>query len=106
MTTTWMARRIVTAGGIASGMEMGFHLLRRAGFDEAACIMEDKAAYDLYRNDVGYAGAREPHTKSCSFQAGTGGVARIIHGSSVWPAARIIHGRAFGRPDEPPAPNA
>jgi hypothetical protein len=29
------AGRIVTAGGIASGMEMGFHLLRRAGYDEA-----------------------------------------------------------------------
>src|SRR5437763_10313250 len=26
--------RIVTAGGIASGMDMGFHLLRRAGYDE------------------------------------------------------------------------
>ena len=25
---------IVTAGGIASGMELGFHLLRRAGYDE------------------------------------------------------------------------
>jgi transcriptional regulator GlxA family with amidase domain len=29
------AGRIVTAGGITSGMEMGFHLLRRAGWDEA-----------------------------------------------------------------------
>lgn len=29
------AGRIITAGGIASGMEMGFHLLRRAGYDEA-----------------------------------------------------------------------
>src|SRR5919112_975022 len=27
------AGRIVTAGGITSGMEMGFHLLRRAGYD-------------------------------------------------------------------------
>jgi transcriptional regulator GlxA family with amidase domain len=27
--------RIVTAGGIASGMEMGFHLLRRAGYEES-----------------------------------------------------------------------
>src|SRR5215216_5739218 len=26
------AGRIITAGGIASGMEMGFHLLRRAGY--------------------------------------------------------------------------
>src|SRR5881398_2844082 len=26
--------RMVTAGGIASGMEMGFHLLRRAGYEE------------------------------------------------------------------------
>jgi len=51
------AGRMVSAGGIASGMEMGFHLLRRAGYDEAfiddvARVMEYKAAYDLYRNDI------------------------------------------------------
>ena len=50
------AGRIVTAGGITSGMEMGFHLLRRAGWDEAliaevARVMEYSAAYDLYRDD-------------------------------------------------------
>ncbi len=50
------AGRIVTAGGIASGMEMGFYLLERAGYPpeflgEAARIMEYGAAYDLYRND-------------------------------------------------------
>ncbi|MEX1059907.1 MAG: DJ-1/PfpI family protein [Methyloceanibacter sp.] len=54
------AGRIVTAGGIASGMEMGFHLLRRAGYDEnfiseVARVMEYKAAYDLYRDDIEYA---------------------------------------------------
>jgi transcriptional regulator GlxA family with amidase domain len=48
---------IITAGGIALGMKMGFHLLRRAVFDEAligdvARVMESKAAYDLYRDDV------------------------------------------------------
>ena len=53
------AGRIVTAGGIASGMEMGFHLLRRAGYDEnfiaeVARVMEYKAAYDLYRDDIEY----------------------------------------------------
>ncbi|QDX94570.1 DJ-1/PfpI family protein [Brevibacterium sp. JNUCC-42] len=51
--------RIVTAGGIASGMEMGFHLLRRAGYDETfisevARVMEYKAAYDNYKNDIEY----------------------------------------------------
>ena len=51
------AGRIVTAGGIASGMEMGFHLLRRAGYDaelvaEVARVMEYSAAYDLYRDDI------------------------------------------------------
>jgi transcriptional regulator GlxA family with amidase domain len=51
------AGRIVTAGGITSGMEMGFHLLRRAGWDEAliaevARVMEYSAAYDVYRADV------------------------------------------------------
>jgi transcriptional regulator GlxA family with amidase domain len=51
------AGRIITAGGITSGMEMGFHLLRRAGYDEqfvaeVARIMEYSAAYALYRNDL------------------------------------------------------
>jgi transcriptional regulator GlxA family with amidase domain len=50
------AGRIVTAGGITSGMEMGFHLLRRAGKDEAfvaevARVMEYTRAYELYRDD-------------------------------------------------------
>ena len=54
------AGRIVTAGGIASGMEMGFHLLRRAGYDDAliaevARVMEYSAAWDVYRDDVEYA---------------------------------------------------
>ena len=49
--------RIITAGGIASGMEMGFHLLRRAGFNEdliseVARVMEYADAYALYRDDV------------------------------------------------------
>jgi transcriptional regulator GlxA family with amidase domain len=51
------AGRIVTAGGIASGMEMGFHLLRRAGYSDAFCaevarVMEYQKAYELYRNDI------------------------------------------------------
>lgn len=51
------AGRIVTAGGITSGMEMGFHLLRRAGYgdefiNEVARVMEYAAAYDLYRDDL------------------------------------------------------
>ena len=50
------AGRIITAGGITSGMEMGLHLLRRAGWEEAAIaevarVMEYSAAYDLYRDD-------------------------------------------------------
>jgi transcriptional regulator GlxA family with amidase domain len=49
--------RIVTAGGIASGMELGFHLLRRAGYDEGfisevARVMEYREAYNLYRGDL------------------------------------------------------
>jgi transcriptional regulator GlxA family with amidase domain len=55
------AGRIITAGGITSGMEMGFHLLRRAGWDEAviaevARVMEYSAAYDAYRDDRETAG--------------------------------------------------
>ncbi len=51
------AGRIVTAGGITSGMEMGFHLLRRAGYDEGfvaevARVMEYSDAYRLYREDL------------------------------------------------------
>ena len=50
------AGRIVTGGGITAGMEMGFHLLRRAGYDEAlldevARVMEYATAYDAYRDD-------------------------------------------------------
>jgi transcriptional regulator GlxA family with amidase domain len=48
--------RIVTAGGITSGMEMGFHLLRRAGHDdkfiaEVARVMEYSKAWELYKDD-------------------------------------------------------
>ena len=51
------AGRIITAGGIASGMELGFHLLRRAGHDEdliteIARVMEYQDAYALYRDDL------------------------------------------------------
>jgi transcriptional regulator GlxA family with amidase domain len=50
------AGRIITAAGISSGMELGFHLLRRAGYDEhfiaeVARTMEYSKAYELYRND-------------------------------------------------------
>lgn len=49
--------RIITAGGIASGMELGLHLLRRAGYDESfisdvARIMEYDKAYHVYRSDI------------------------------------------------------
>ena len=54
------AGRIVTAGGITSGMEMGFHLLRRAGYPEdivaeVARVMEYSAAYAAYKDDVEHA---------------------------------------------------
>ena len=57
------AGRIITAGGITSGMEMGFHLLRRAGYDEqfiseVARVMEYSKAYEVYRNDVELAAER------------------------------------------------
>jgi transcriptional regulator GlxA family with amidase domain len=50
------AGRVITAGGIASGMELGFHLLRRAGYaekliDDVARVMEYTAAYDVYKHD-------------------------------------------------------
>jgi hypothetical protein len=42
-------------------MEMGFHLLRRAGYDEGfvgevARVMEYTAAYEVYREDVDSSG--------------------------------------------------
>ena len=51
------AGRVITAGGIASGMELGFHLLRRAGYaegliDEVARVMEYQQGYKLYRDDL------------------------------------------------------
>lgn len=51
------AGRVVTAGGISSGMELGFHLLRRAGYEEpfvaeVARVMEYTRAYEAYRDDV------------------------------------------------------
>lgn len=54
------AGRIITAGGISAGMEMGFHLLRRAGYDDpfiddVARVMEYQRAYALYRHDIEYA---------------------------------------------------
>jgi transcriptional regulator GlxA family with amidase domain len=57
------AGRMITAGGITSGMEMGFHLLRRAGYgeefvSEVARVMEYGAAYALYRDDRFEAGAQ------------------------------------------------
>jgi transcriptional regulator GlxA family with amidase domain len=57
------AGRIITAGGITSGMEIGFHLLRRAGYDEqftseVARVMEYTKAYELYRGDVEMAAER------------------------------------------------
>jgi transcriptional regulator GlxA family with amidase domain len=49
--------RIITAGGIASGMELGLHLLERAGYSEklvedVARVMEYSAAWQLYKPDL------------------------------------------------------
>ena len=54
------AGRIISGGGISSGMEVGFHLLRRAGYDEhfiaeVARVMEYAKAYELYKSDIEYA---------------------------------------------------
>lgn len=51
--------RIITGAGIAAGMEVGFHLLRRAGYEEdfiseVARIMEYSQAYENYRDDIVY----------------------------------------------------
>ena len=59
------AGRIVTAGGITSGMDMGLHLLHRAGYDQdfvanVARVMEYSDAYELYRKDWETAGPPPP----------------------------------------------
>ncbi len=51
--------RIITGGGISSGMEIGFHLLRRAGYGEdflaeVARVMEYSKAYEVYAGDMEY----------------------------------------------------
>lgn len=48
--------RIITAGGITSGMELGFYLLERHGYDEkfvneVARIMEYQRQWELMRGD-------------------------------------------------------
>ena len=48
--------RIITAGGITSGMELGFYLLERHGYDdtfvsEVARIMEYQRQWELMRED-------------------------------------------------------
>lgn len=51
--------RIITGGGISSGMEIGLHLLRRAGYSEefireVARVMEYSQAYAQYAEDIEY----------------------------------------------------
>lgn len=51
--------RIITSGGISAGVELGFHLLRRAGYSEdfiyeVARIMEYHNAYSLLKDDIEY----------------------------------------------------
>ncbi|HKA45243.1 MAG TPA: DJ-1/PfpI family protein [Burkholderiales bacterium] len=51
------AGRIITGGGICSGMEVGFHLLKRAGYDDkfiadVARVMEYSKAHEVYKDDV------------------------------------------------------
>lgn len=56
--------RIITAGGISSGMELGFYLLERHGYDdgfviEVARIMEYQRQWELMRDDRWVRGAAE-----------------------------------------------
>jgi transcriptional regulator GlxA family with amidase domain len=49
--------RIVTGGGITSGIEIGFHLLKRFGYDvdfvkNVAYIMEYEKQLELMRTDL------------------------------------------------------
>jgi transcriptional regulator GlxA family with amidase domain len=49
--------RIITSGGAAAGLDMGLHLLRRAGHDdsfvsEVARVMDYTLGYEIYLGDV------------------------------------------------------
>lgn len=49
--------RVITAGGAAAGLDLGFHLLRRAGHDdsfvsEVARLMDYTLGYEIYLEDV------------------------------------------------------
>jgi transcriptional regulator GlxA family with amidase domain len=49
--------RIITSGGAASGLELGFHLLRRAGHSEAfisevARVMDYTLCHEMYMDDL------------------------------------------------------
>jgi len=51
--------RIVTGGGITSGLEVGFHLLKRFGYptdfiDKVAYIMEYEKQWELMKDDIVY----------------------------------------------------
>jgi len=51
--------RIVTGGGITSGIEVGFHLLKRFGYptdfiDKVAYIMEYEKQWELMKDDIVY----------------------------------------------------
>lgn len=63
--------RVITAGGIASGHELGLHLLRRAGYaedfiEETARVMEYHRAYALYREDIEFAASSPADTPASS----------------------------------------
>lgn len=58
---------IVTGAEIAAGIEIEFHLLRKADYDEdflsgIARIMEYKETYDLYRDDIEYDKQKYKHS--------------------------------------------
>jgi len=57
------AGRLITASGMTSGVELGLHLLRRAGYDEAfigdvARVMEYQRGYALYRDDIEFSSSQ------------------------------------------------
>ena len=54
--------RIITAGGASAGLELGLHLLRRAGHDESfvaevARVMDYTVGYEMYVGDLEQCGA-------------------------------------------------
>ena len=81
-------------------MEVGFHLLRRAGYDEkfiaeVAQVMEYSKAYDSYRDDIEYDRPGQFEHNPVCHQSASG----VSHNSKWMLRAVWRYGRSRRKPD-------